>query len=93
MLGSIADAIVDISNNKKTQITEISQNLNSNNFRKGDLDKLETKLHLTLTKSQLHFRQEPGIRTETFPTTKPLLYLDRTRISTPIITYYLCNLC
>jgi len=33
---------------KKPQITEISQNLNSNYLRKGDLDALETKLDLKL---------------------------------------------
>jgi len=43
---SIADAIVDISSNKRTQITEISQNLNSNYFKKGDLDELEIKFKI-----------------------------------------------
>jgi len=55
---SIADAIVDISSNKKTQI---SQNLTSNYFKKGDLDELETKLNLKLnlsTKIQFQLQEQ-----------------------------------
>jgi len=55
---SMADAIADISSNRKPQITEISQTLNSNYLRKGDLDALETKLDLKLTEIQLKMQKE-----------------------------------
>jgi len=55
---SMADAIVDISNNRKPQITEISQTLNSNYLRKEDLDALKTKLDLKLTQMQLKMQNE-----------------------------------
>jgi len=53
---SMADAIVDISNNRKPQITEISQTLNLNYLRKGNA--LETKLDLELTQIQLKMQNE-----------------------------------
>jgi len=35
-------SIVDITSNRKPQITQISQTLNSNNLRQEDLDALKT---------------------------------------------------
>jgi len=45
---SMADTIVNILSNRKSQIIEISQTLNSDFFRKENLDALETKLDLKL---------------------------------------------